>query len=57
MSMDKGLNIKYFIYLEERKAEGYHAAVSANMNGLWSTKAFQDTFFHHPQFGIDYFFI
>jgi len=40
-----------FTYEEERKAEGYHAAVSANMNGLWTTKAFQDTFFHHPQFG------
>jgi hypothetical protein len=41
------------VYLtqEERLEEGYHAAVSANMNGLTSSKAFQDVFFHHPQFG------
>ena len=42
-----------FVYLtnEEKVEEGYHAAVSANMNGLSSSKAFQDVFFRHPQFG------
>ena len=41
------------VYLtkEEREVEGYHAAISANMNGLSSSKAFQDIYFNHPQFG------
>jgi hypothetical protein len=52
--MDFTVDDQDSVYLtkDELKSEGYHALVSANLNGMYSFKVVQELFLHHPVIGL-----